>query len=501
MTEITRKDFLRLGVAGAAAALVSSRASAQQGVAATAKGAPRATLIRGADILSMDEKLGEVKGADVLVVNGKIAEIGKGLAATDAEVIDAAGMILMPGMNDGHRHLWLGLHAGRLVKTDAKKYSAYQPWKMRTMVCMTPEDFRLSGYVGGLQAIDSGVTNLLDYAHAHHTQEKAIAGAQGFLDSGVGGVFCYQASHNTTYGPGDTLPEAQATAERQGAPQESNYVTAGLLRQMFATGADAPAQFGITISEGTGRRKMEDMKTEFERARTFDPFIVGCHIHKPNPMPPAGVFRTVADLHAAGLLGPDLHVAHGVEMTDEELIMLRDTGGMLCATTMGEFPYIAASIHGKARQMGVPAGIGLDIGTGLTQDYFEHVRAGFWSLYRSDEYAKLANDYESADVLDFATRWGAKALRMGDVSGSITVGKFADLVLLRTDRMGFASAGTLADRVVNFASLPDIDSVWVRGTARKRNGQMIGIDWASLKKQVSEAQQRIDRQADTITLT
>lgn len=499
--DITRKDFLRLGAAGAVSALVAARADAQEPLPAAAKGPARSTLIRGADLLTMDEKLGEQPGMDVLLVDGKVAAIGKGLTATDAEVVEAAGMILMPGMNDGHRHFWLGLHAGRLVKTDPRKYAGYQPWKMRTMVCMTPEDFHLSGLIGGLQAIDSGVTHVLDYAHAHHNQEKALAGAQGFLDSGVAGIFCYQASHNTTYGPGDTLPEAQATAERQGAPQESNYVTAGLLRQKFASGADAPVQFGITISEGAGRRKMDDMKKEFERARSFDPFIVGCHIHKPNPMPPEGVFRTVADLHKAGLLGPDFHVAHGVEMTDEELIMLRDTGGMMCATTMGEFPYVAASIHGKARKMGVPAGIGLDVGTALGQDYFEHVRSGFWSLYRSPDYAKIANEYTSTDVLDFATRWGAKAIRMGDIAGTITVGKFADLVLLRTDRFGFPEAGTLADRVVNFASLPDIDSVWVRGTARKRNGQMLGVDWATLKKKVTEAQERLAREAATITFT
>ena len=57
---------------------------------------------------------------------------------------------------------------------------------------------------------------------------------------------------------------------------------------------------------------------------------------------------------------------------------------------------------------------------------------------------------------------------MGDVTGTISVGKRADLVLLRTDRIGFAMLGSLADRVLNFGSLADIDSVWVAGRARKR---------------------------------
>ncbi|MDH4989119.1 hypothetical protein QEZ47_27140 [Aminobacter anthyllidis] len=54
---------------------------------------------------------------------------------------------------------------------------------------------------------------------------------------------------------------------------------------------------------------------------------------------------------------------------------------------------------------------------------------------------------------------------------------------------------------MNFAGLSDIDSVWVRGVARKRHGEMIGVDWASLKAQVVNAQQRIERDAATVTLT
>ena len=92
-------------------------------------------------------------------------------------------------------------------------------------------------------------------------------------------------------------------------------------------------------------------------------------------------------------------------------------------------------------------------------------------------------------------------MRLGDEAGAIAVGKRADLVLLRTDRIGFASLGSLADRVLNFASLPDIDSVWVAGQLRKRGGQMIGVDWADLKSQVVTAQQRIGQQAASITFT
>jgi len=186
--------------------------------------------------------------------------------------------------------------------------------------------------------------------------------------------------------------------------------------------------------------------------------------------------------------------------------MLRDTGGMVCATAMGEFPYMASanrgpSVHGRARAAGVATGIGIDVNLVLTQDYFEHARAAFWNLYLSAEGTKIATTYKSEDTLDFVTALGARAMRLGDVTGTISIGKRADLVLLRTDRIGFALQGSLADRVLNFASLSDIDSVWVAGQARKRNGQMIGVDWAQLKSQVAEAQKRIGPLAASITFT
>ncbi|MBX8824392.1 amidohydrolase family protein [Ochrobactrum sp. SFR4] len=504
---ITRKELFRLGIAGlATAAATGGSAAASPAKPAEAKKThnpqpSRATLIRNADILTMDTKLGELTGMDVLIKDGKIAAIAKGMKVDDAEVIDATGKILMPGMIDGHRHVWQIMNAGMLVKTHAAKYDHYQTWKERTVVCMTPEDFHLAGYVGGLLAIDSGVTSVVDYAHGQHNREKAFAGARGLIESGVGGVFCYQIAHSTTYGPGDTISLAEASAQRLAPPTEEHYETARMLRDELFSSSDSLIRFGIASSNGLGRHTMRQTKTEFDRARALEPFLIALHIHKQNPVPPEGIYRNISDLYKAGLLGPEIHVSHGVQMTDEEIIMLRDTGGMLCATVMGEFPYVEPAIHGKARKMGLPSGIGIDVNLALTQDYFEHVRAALWNMQRSEEYARIAREYEPTDLLDFATNSGAKAIRMGDTTGTISVGKQADLVLLSTSRYGLALAGTLADRVFSFANLSDVDSVWVRGTLRKQNGKMLNVDWDKLKKDMREAQARIVRDAATINFT
>lgn len=505
--KFSRKDFLRLSASTAAAATMGLGNATAAQAATLAQAAPRRTLIKGADLLTMDDQLGEMTATDVLLENGLIAAIAPNLSASDAVVIDAAGMILMPGMADGHRHVWECVEAGRLVKTEPAKYATYQEWKMKWMPCATAEDHYLAGYIGGLQAVDSGVTAVLDYAHGQQTMDRALEAARGLKDSGVAGWFAYQDSHAVSYGPGDTVPLAQATAEREAYTTDEHWRTIERVQADVLSDPDAPLQMGVALSNASYGQPMSVLKEkEFDRARTLGIRMIAHHAGRRSGIP-AGHFghrdSGIRDLYEAGLLGPDYHGSHGNQITDEEFALMRDAGAMHCASTMGEFPYRAGgrglSSHWRARRAGVATGIGIDVGVALTPDYFEHVRSAFWSLYLSDEGAEEAAGYTSADTLDFATRLGARGVRLGDVSGTITVGKRADLVLLNTDRFNFPVIGGLADRVVNFATLPDIDSVWVAGRLLKHDGQMIGVDWPALKRRMTEMQTRIGRDMETIT--
>lgn len=510
MTKITRKDFLGLSAAAVTSTVFGSSASvnAMQVTSGTGNSS-RPTLIRDADLLTMDPELQEMRGTDVLIENGMISAVCKGLSVEGAEVVEASGMILMPGMCDGHRHLWHTVDAGRLAKTQPGLYSTYQEWKMRTIVSMNPEDHYLAGYLGGLMAIDSGVTSVVDYAHGQINAENALAAGKGAKDSGVGGWFALQLGVSSTYKPGDVVPLSVADSQRIAATTDTHWATAERLqKEVFSSRTDI-MQLGLAPSTGMGSN-IEDINKEWTRVRGMEVKMLAAHVHKPVSPTPQGTMGNrdsgVPDLQAAGLLGPDYHLAHANRLSSEELKMLRDSGGMVCATAMGEFPYMASanrgpSVHGRSRAAGVATGIGIDVNLVLTQDYFEHARAAFWSLYLSPEGTEIAKAYKSEDTLDFVTALGAKAMRLGDMTGTISVGKRADLVLLRTDRIGFAMLGSLADRVLNFGSLADIDSVWVAGRARKRNGRMIGVDWARLKSQVAEAQARIGSSAASITFT
>ena len=508
MTEnITRKEFLRLAAAATASTALAGRvAVAQDAVPEDIVGNQPRTLIRGADVLTMDPTLGEQLATDVLVDNGNVVAVGKGLAANGAEVVDAQGMILMPGMIDGHRHVWTVIGLGRMTKFSPSDYP-YFPWKMAAVVAMEPEDHYIAELVGGLQAIDSGVTSILDYAHGQDTEAKAMAAAQGLKDSGIAGWFAYQLGISYSFQLGDTVSAARMFEEIAAAQSsEQEWNTAARLQKDLFHDRSAPLQLALGPAMWNGAL-IDDMKDEWARVRSTGVELLVAHMHKPAQPFPAGVMghrgSGVPDLHEAGLLGPDYHVAHANRLTSEELEMLRDSGGMIAATTMGEFPYMTQahrgpSVHGRARAAGVPVGIGMDVTMGLPGDYFEHVRSSLWSHYTEEESRQIVSGYRSRDTLDFATALGARAIRLGDKAGSITVGKRADLVLLNTDRIGFGMMGSLADRVVTFASTSDIDSVWIAGQAKKRHGEMLGVDWPSLKARLRDSQERVDKKIATV---
>ena len=114
----SRREFLR-ATAAAGLGATSSCAPAQTGGAGAAApaqsqtligdGRKRRILLRGGVVLTLDAKIGDFETADVLIEGARIAEVRPGISADDAEVIDCAGTIVMPGFITTHHHQYEAL--------------------------------------------------------------------------------------------------------------------------------------------------------------------------------------------------------------------------------------------------------------------------------------------------------------------------------------------------------------------------------------------------------
>ena len=137
-------------------------------------------LIRNGFVVSMDPDVGDIPNGDVLVEDGKIVEVGRDLAVSEAEEIDATGMIVMPGFVDTHRHTWQTPVRGVLPSCTLDNYFAVMLGSVGGHY--RPEDVQIANHGGALEALNGGVTTLLDWSHISNTPEHSDAAIQGLKE-------------------------------------------------------------------------------------------------------------------------------------------------------------------------------------------------------------------------------------------------------------------------------------------------------------------------------
>src|SRR5688500_3442542 len=110
----------------------------------------------------------ELPGTDVLVDRGVITSIAPGLTAPPgATVIDATGMVVMPGLVDGHRHVWQAPLRGIGADMTLPDYlgSVLGP----ILAAYTPADAELATLLGAAEALDAGITTVFDWSNTTTT--------------------------------------------------------------------------------------------------------------------------------------------------------------------------------------------------------------------------------------------------------------------------------------------------------------------------------------------
>ena len=133
-------------------------------------------VLKGGTVLT-SAKVGEVLAAtDVLVVDGKIVMIGKDIEHPTADAIDVAGRLVLPGFVDTHRHTWQSIARNLASDWSLTEYLA----GIHTGISryFRPEDTYIGNYLGALEALDSGITTLVDWSHNLFTPAHADAACE-----------------------------------------------------------------------------------------------------------------------------------------------------------------------------------------------------------------------------------------------------------------------------------------------------------------------------------
>src|ERR1700677_2086240 len=160
---------------------------------------PKELLIKGGHVITVDPDLGDLPAGDVLATDGVITAVGEDLrpATADAEVIDATGRLVIPGLVDTHRHVWQGAIGGYTPQITGAGYGP----AVLTGISLkhTPDDVYAGTLWGALQALDAGITTIADWAHNDQSPAHADADLRGLRDSGIRGYFLYGGPRPATW--------------------------------------------------------------------------------------------------------------------------------------------------------------------------------------------------------------------------------------------------------------------------------------------------------------
>jgi 5-methylthioadenosine/S-adenosylhomocysteine deaminase len=421
---------------------------------------PREYVLTGGYVLSMDPAVGDLDGGDVHVRNGRIVAVGRGLRAGGAR-IDARGTIVMPGLIDTHWHLWTTLFR---AMASSSPETAYFALNVANGVRALPSDLYQGARLARVDALNTGVTTVNDWSHNLRTPEHADANLRAHREIGLRGRFSY----GTPQGyPGTSVIDLDDIAR-----VKKEWFDSGRLPLMHLGLAGRPP--GL-VGEAVFR-------PEYDAARAMG-LPVSYHANSTRAQGALGMVRQLAEQH---MLGPDTQLIHALYTTAEERAAIRDTGSSVSISPLSEL-LIGYGIS--------PVKDMLDSGVLLTLsvDTLSLVgSADMWAVMRvttglhrgvSEQELSL----NTRRVLQMATMDAATSLGLGDVTGSLTPGKRADVVMVRRHDLATAPVIDVANTLVLATGAENVDTVIVDGRFRKRGGRLLGIDTERVVSQTERA--------------
>ena len=431
-------------------------------------------LLKDGCVLSLDSTVGNFHRASVLIDGTKIAAVGPNVTANDAEVIDASGMIVMPGFVDTHRHSWEGIlrniGTGAQLAGDAPYPTSV--WN-HLAPAYRPEDVYIGTLISILGAVNAGITTVLDWSHTQLSPDHTHESLHALQDSGLRIVFAY--GHP---GWGDAVPEHDSEFRRLARDVFSSK------EQLLTLALAAPGpEFGT----------FEQSKAHWELARSVNARIsvhVGVGTH--------GKQGKLQQMGEAGLLGADTTYIHCTTLNDTEIKMIADTGGTVSISA----PVEMMMGHGiapaqKFLDRGLRPSLSVDAETNVPGEMFTQMRT-ILSLQRALAFDRRlsgegkAPDFLNArDALEFATVEGARANGLERKIGTLTPGKEADVILLNTNRINVMPINDPVGAVVWGMDTSNVDSVFVAGKALKRKGKLLDHDLKQIEKLVYESRDHV----------
>jgi 5-methylthioadenosine/S-adenosylhomocysteine deaminase len=454
------------------------------------------TLIRDATIVTVDPSDTILPRGDLVIDGERLAYVGPPDDARRAErydrVIDASRHVAMPGLVNAHTHTYATLFKGsyELMPLDLWLIVMRAP-----MSRVSEEQLRLSALVSAIEMLRTGTTTCLDHFFGNTSMD--LAGVPQELaamdEAGLRSAVAYVLADLKWE---DTLPLDRGALARSSAAaatvtsRETEQGLAGA-EAFFETFQGRYPRQTLLVGPSAAHRLSDAMVAGCRQLA--DRWQIGMHLHcgeeKPHAVQARVAFGTslVGHLEALGVLGPDVSLAHGVWLGDDEFEIAARRGVSICHNPASNLKLGSGVARvRRALELGVNVAVATD-GPCSSDNFnmFEALREA--ALLQTSNQVDYREWLSARQALRMGTINAARACNLQDEIGSLEAGKRADVVLLKRDSYALAARNDLTVQLVYAENGSSVDQVFVDGELVVEHGHCTRVDEREVFRQVGAA--------------
>jgi cytosine/adenosine deaminase-related metal-dependent hydrolase len=429
-------------------------------------------LVKNADVvLTMHPDRPTLKKGGLFVRDNVIEQVGESdsLPQEADRIVDAAGMIVAPGLINTHHHLYQTLTRAVPGANDAELFD----WLVRLYPIwgeMTQEAVYTSAFIGMAEMILSGCTTTTDHLYLYPNDCTIDAEIKAARDLGMR----FQPTRGSM-----SLGRSKGGLPPDHVVQEEDVILRDCQRAIEQFHDPKPyAMVRIGLAPCSPFSVTTDLMIEAARlARTYEKVLLHTHVAETRDEEQFCIdrfgARPAAYMERVGWTGPDVWWAHAIYLNDEEIRMLAETrtGVAHCPSSNMRLGSGIAKIR-EMRDAGVKVGLAID---GSASNDTCNVIGEARNALLLQRVAKGAAAFTVMDALTLGTIGSAAVLNRDDI-GQLAAGKAADFVGVKLNRLEMAGAA-VHDPVAALLLCPPhgVDMSFINGRQVVADGKLAGV--------------------------
>ena len=453
-------------------------------------------LIRNATIISVGADHGTTPFAgDILIGDARIKAIGPSLAcAPDARIVDGRGKLVMPGLINAHTHSSETFLRGRYERMPLEVWLLYAyPLLMNDPI--GERLLHLRSLLLAMESLQNGVTTICDdfFDPPRHALDRLSTVFRAYDDAGIRANVSSAVMNIHTL---DALPFArELMAENLKVMLEfGEPITADAYidycRAAFSNFHGKSGRLNFMVAPSAPQRcsaelMMACMDLAIDRNVPFH-----THILETRTQAVTGhLFHgksLIGYMHDLGLLQRNTTIAHSVWVDDDDMRLMGDAGVSVVHNAVSNLK-LGAGISPVRRLLdaGVSIGLGTDgVSSNDTARIFDVMRvAGLVHSTAGPDYERWMS---SDEILSMATIGGARTAMLEQETGSLEVGKAADLLILNLRTYPFMPLNDIVKHLVYAENGSSIETVMVAGQIVMQDGRLTTVDEDAIFDELAE---------------